>query len=273
MLKNLFLLLLFPLLSFAQPFPQKPSNYITDETGVLDQEQLSALNKKCGDFESASTNQIFVYIAGSLKGQDLEQVSQDIFTKWEIGQAGKDNGVLIAVFVDDHKFRIHTGYGLEGDLPDLLTKKIQDETMRSYFKKGDYYTGLSEGVDQLIYYTGHKYVAEEESNFGLILGIVIFVVVCYGMNGLFLWAIRSAIKDNEKRSDKAKKIGRTLVNVFFYIPFAGAFLMMFVAMFFAKFGGGGGRSSRSSGGGFSSRSSFGGGGGGRSGGGGSSSSW
>jgi uncharacterized protein len=277
MLKKILLLfLLVPVLSWAQPFPQKPSDYVTDEAGVLSSEQLSSLNSKCRNFEAESTNQIFVYITKSLKGRDMFELSQEIFSSWEIGQAGKDNGVLVAVFIDDHQFRIHTGYGLEGQLPDLVTKEIQDETMGPYFKEGDYYTGISEGLDKLIYYSRNEYVPEQPSIWPAIIAIGIFVLVCYGINGLFLWAVRSTITDNEKLKPKTKKVLYILGWIFFAIPFAGAFLMGFMAAIFGKRGGGGGKgssgrwSSSSSG---SSRSSFGGGGGGRSGGGGSSSSW
>jgi len=273
--KKFLLLLLLPLFINGQNFPDKPANYVTDIADVLSEEQESALNAKCKAFEDSTSSQIFVYTAPSLEGQDMTVLCQEIFTKWEIGQAGKDNGLLIAVFPDNREFRIHTGYGLEGVLPDILTKKIQDETMRPHFKKQDYFTGISEGIDQLIYYSKHEFVPEKESKTGLIVFIAVFLTICYGLNGMFLWATRSGIKENTKKSEAAKKMARTLANIFFFIPFAGAFLMVIIMLIFGtKRGGGRGGSSRSGGwGGSSSGSSFGGGGGGRSGGGGSSSSW
>lgn len=280
MLKNLLLLLLLPILIRAQSFPEKPVNYVTDEAGVLDAQQQSALNSKLKAFEDSTTNQVFVYVTSDIGGVSLTDHCQEIFNTWEIGRKGKDNGVLVAVVVGQKQFRIHTGYGLEGALPDILTKNIQDEVMRPHFKKGDYFTGISEGVDQLIYYSKHEYIPEiipEKSNTGIIIFASVFLIFCYGINGLFLWAVRSSIKDNEKTSEKTKKIARTLVNIFFYIPFLGAFLMGITGAIFGKRSrrGSGGSGSRSSSwsSSSSSGSSFGGGGGGRSGGGGSSSSW
>lgn len=87
----------------------------------------------------------------------MVQLSQEIAGAWDIGQKGKINGVLITVFINNHKFRIHTGYGMEGILPDLLTKRIQDEDMRPSFKQNNYYEGINNGVDKLIYYSKHEY--------------------------------------------------------------------------------------------------------------------
>lgn len=87
----------------------------------------------------------------------MVQISQEIVGAWDIGQKGKNNGVLITVFINDLKFRIHTGYGIEGILPDLLTKRIQDEDMRPSFKQKNYYEGINNGVDKLIYYSKHEY--------------------------------------------------------------------------------------------------------------------
>ena len=35
-------------------------------------------------------------------------------TNGRLGQAGKDNGLLLTVAVNDRKYRIEVGYGLEG---------------------------------------------------------------------------------------------------------------------------------------------------------------
>lgn len=154
--------ILFLLLSnfLLAQIPSKPSNYLTDDASVLNSAQEASINKKLNTFENTSGIQTFVYIAKSLNGSNMEMYCQDLFTNWQIGEKGKDNGILIAIFINDHKFRIHTGYGIEGKLPDLLTKKIQDENMRPYFKESKYYEGLLEGIDKIIYYSSHTYIPE-----------------------------------------------------------------------------------------------------------------
>lgn len=285
----LLFLFLFPCILNAQDFPAKPSNYITDETNSISAEYEAKLNAKLRTYEDSTSNQIFVYVAYSLNGRNLEQYCQDIFHNWHIGQNEKNNGVLIAVFVDDHKFRIHTGYGLEGALPDVLTKRIQDNDMRPLFKENKYDEGIDKGIDQLIYYSKHEFKAEEteESSWGLFVFFYVFA-------GLFLLVtilIAKGIKDRPT----AKRVVIITSIILFIIPFIGAFLLLFMifialsmrkdllksssgntwtSSFDSSWSSSDSSSSwSSSDSGSDSGSSFDGGGGGDSGGGGSSSDW
>ncbi len=146
----LLLLILFQL-------PQRPANYVTDEDEILAQWEEDALNEKLRAFEESTTTQIFVLVAKSLHGQDIEELSKKIFNKWGIGQKDKDNGVLIAIFVDNRAQRIQVGYGLESTLPSSLLTEIQEDFMNPQFKEGNYYRGIDAGIDQLIYYSSHTY--------------------------------------------------------------------------------------------------------------------
>ena len=56
----------------------------------------------------------------------------DTFHQWKIGKRGKDNSVLILVVVNERAWRIHTGYGFEGVLPDSLCSTIGREQMVPY---------------------------------------------------------------------------------------------------------------------------------------------
>lgn len=285
MLKRFYFILLFlPIFVGAQNYPAKPSNYVTDETGTLTQEQQNTLNAKLKVFEDTTTNQIFVYMSASLNGQDMTQLCQDIFHEWHIGQKGKNNGVLIAIFKDDHKFRIHTGYGLEGRLPDLLTKRIQDEDMRPCFKEGNYYLGILAGVDKLIYYSGHEFTAETSSP-------DIFVwqgwLIAYVANVILLIIYLIKLR-KKRRGEPVLRMAFTFLAIIIALfPCIGAIILFFMLVIGSKikgFGSDGSYSSYDSSSSWSSSSDsswsssdsssdFGGGGGGDSGGGGSSSDW
>ena len=137
-------------------FPEKPKHFVTDEANILDVFENAKLSVKLKTIKDSSSVQIFVYITKSLNGTNMAATCQRIFHTWKIGEKGLNNGVLIALFIDDHKFRIHTGYGMEGVLPDLLTKKIETEWMRDYFKKNEYYNGINSGIDKIVHYASVK---------------------------------------------------------------------------------------------------------------------
>jgi uncharacterized protein len=184
----LFLILLLPLFVNAQitlygRFVTEPVNYVTDQAGVLAQYEEDQLNDKLRNFEDSTSNQLFIYIAESLRANDLEDFSREIFNKWGIGQKDKNNGILIAIFIDDRKYRIQIGYGLEAALPSELCRQIQDEFMGPHFKQKNYYEGINAGVDKLIYYSRHEYkppTAFEKMQTPILvtflIGLVIFAI-------------------------------------------------------------------------------------------------
>ncbi|MCE3227167.1 MAG: hypothetical protein K0S32_1718 [Bacteroidetes bacterium] len=279
-MKKLFLFLIFlPFIIRADGYPEQPSNYVTDDAEILSDSQKSSLNRKLKEFEDSTTNEVFVYIAKSLEGRSLESLCQEIFHNWRIGDKEKNNGVLVAIFIDDHKFRIQTGYGLEGALPDVLTKRIQDEEMRPHFKDGDYYEGIDIGIDKLIYYSRHEYKAEMSKQ------DLRMMLICYGINLILLIIlIYGLYKKNQpvKRSTGATTIILIIGIIATLIPLIGIIIhFILLGMIADKKKSGGSYSSSgsdydssySSSSSYDSGSSFSGGGGGDSGGGGSSSDW
>ena len=239
MIKRLYFLFFFlPFLVVAQTYPAKPANYITDETGTLTQEQQTALNAKLKAFEDTTTNQIFIYMTASLNGQELAQYSEEIFHNWKIGQKDKNNGVLVAIFKDDHKFRIQTGYGLEGQLPDLLTKRIQDNDMRPFFKQGDYYGGINAGIDLLAYYSCHAFnpdlvkettpTAPAEFDYGKGLS---GLLIGYGLNALMLFLYIRQLRKKNKDRPARKAIFMTIAILLAVFPCFGSILLFFMLLF------------------------------------------
>jgi uncharacterized protein len=100
----------------------------------------------------------------------IDDYAVRVARSWQIGQKGKNNGVLLLVFVQDHKLTIQTGYGMEGALPDLTCHQIIANEITPRFKQGDYDGGLSAGVAAIIAATKGEYkgtgrtVAEGQGN-------------------------------------------------------------------------------------------------------------
>lgn len=129
------------------PNPKVENNtYISDPTHILSEPTVASINGLLDSLERKSTAQIAVVVLPSIGSADVMEFSQALFEKWGIGQRDKDNGLLILFVLDQRTIRFHTGFGLEGILPDVTCKRIQREFMVPYFKKEDYNTGILEGV-------------------------------------------------------------------------------------------------------------------------------
>ncbi|HWS06397.1 MAG TPA: TPM domain-containing protein, partial [Xanthobacteraceae bacterium] len=86
----------------------------------------------------------------SLQGSDIETYANQLFRTWKLGQAQKNNGVLLLVAPAEHKVRIEVGYGLEGTLTDALSSVIISSAIVPRFKANDYSGGVERGVDGII---------------------------------------------------------------------------------------------------------------------------
>jgi uncharacterized protein len=178
----LFSFLLVGCLAFAQEFPEKSNTLVTDYTNTLTAEEKQSLENKLVAFNDSTSTQIAVVIIKSVGEYDIDEYGARLGNKWGIGQAGKNNGVLILVALGDRKLTIQTGYGVEGALPDVVAYQIRENYINPRFREGDYYGGLNAGIDQIIKYTKGEYAAPKKAKSkkggdGGPAGFIIIIVV------------------------------------------------------------------------------------------------
>src|ERR1700745_1505196 len=108
------------------------------------------LETKLKELEDKSSIQLVVATVKSLQGTDVETYANGLFRTWKLGQAQKNNGVLLLVAPAEHKVRLEVGYGLEGTLTDALSSVIIASAIIPRFKAGDFSGGIERGVDGII---------------------------------------------------------------------------------------------------------------------------
>jgi uncharacterized protein len=143
------LLLCLSAFAFALDFPPLTGR-VVDQANVMTPESRSELETKLKDLEEKSSIQLVVATVRSLQGGDIETYANELFRTWKLGQAQKNNGVLLLIAPNEHKVRIEVGYGLEGTLTDALSSVIISSAIVPRFKAGDFSGGISRGVDGII---------------------------------------------------------------------------------------------------------------------------
>jgi uncharacterized protein len=123
---------------------------VTDATGTLTSEQRSALEQTLHAFENKKGSQISVLIVPTTQPETIEQYSIRVVEQWKLGRKSVDDGVLLIVAKDDRTLRIEVGYGLEGALNDATSNRIINETIVPRFRQGDFYGGITAGVDSIM---------------------------------------------------------------------------------------------------------------------------
>ena len=138
------------LVSVALAFNFPPLTGRVDQAGIMSAQSRNDLEAKLKDLESKSGIQLVVATVKSLEGNDVETYANELFRNWKLGEAKKNNGVLLLVAPTEHKVRIEVGYGLEGTLTDALSSVIISSAIVPRFKANDFSGGIERGVDGII---------------------------------------------------------------------------------------------------------------------------
>jgi len=173
---------------FAQAqfeIPEKPSKQtsVYDYIDLLSTGQEKALEQKLIRYSDSTSTQIVVAIISSTEGENINFLGAQWGQKWGIGQADKDNGILVLLAKDDRRIAINTGYGAEGNLTDALSRRIIDNIIVPQFKEDNYYGGLSDGADAIFQALNGEF--KEERTFddgggfplGSFLPVLIFFII------------------------------------------------------------------------------------------------
>ena len=165
--------------SWALKVPDRPQDYVHDEAGLLTGTEKSQLSESLQNFEQKTSNQIIVAIFPSLEGESLEDFSIQLAQKWKVGQKGKDNGIILLIFPQDHRLRVEVGYGLEAVVPDAYASRMIEEKLKPAFRQGQYFNGIDATVQSLMKATEGVYEAApvsrppESSWFHTLLSIIL----------------------------------------------------------------------------------------------------
>lgn len=144
--------LLYAAIALAQSLQPVPalSGRVVDLSHTLSTEQRQSLDAQLRDFEQRKGSQIAVLIVSRTEPEAIEQYAIRVAEQWKLGRKKIDDGAILVIAKDERALRIEVGYGLEGVLNDATCKRIIDDIIVPYFRKGDFYGGISAGVDAMM---------------------------------------------------------------------------------------------------------------------------
>ncbi|MFR9678063.1 TPM domain-containing protein [Acinetobacter sp. SEK570] len=122
---------------------------VIDQAKVLSAAEMQQLNQKILSLYQQGKAQIGVIIVPTTGQEAIFDFALRAGEKWQLGSAKRDNGLLMAIAVNDRNIQILTGYGLEGVLPDVVLSRIIRNQITPYFKQGQYAQGISAGLDEI----------------------------------------------------------------------------------------------------------------------------
>lgn len=139
----LFLLTLWCLPVLAQQIAvPEQRQQVTDITGTLSTSEQQSLTQQLQDITQKTRAQVAVLIVPSTGDDSIEQYATRVFDNWRLGDAKRNDGILIIVAWSDRTVRIQVGYGLEEKVTDALAGDIIRSNMIPAFKQQKLAKGL-----------------------------------------------------------------------------------------------------------------------------------
>src|SRR5689334_7144550 len=137
---------------------------VVDETATLSSGDIAQLTQTLAGLERSKGSQVAILIVPTTDGEPIEQFSLRVAEAWKIGRKKVDDGALLVIAKNDRRLRIEVGYGLEGAVTDVTSKRIIDEVITPKFKSGDFAGGISAGVNRIIGLINGEKLPEPETH-------------------------------------------------------------------------------------------------------------
>ncbi|MEM6369626.1 MAG: TPM domain-containing protein [Myxococcota bacterium] len=134
----------------AEPALPELRRAVTDEGRMLSASQASALERRLRAYRDQTGHAFALVTIPSLEGLPIEDYSIRLAEKWKLGDADRDDGLLMVIAKADRKIRIEVGYGLEGAIPDAIAKRVISDVMAPYFRQNQAGIGIMAGFEQLM---------------------------------------------------------------------------------------------------------------------------
>ncbi len=135
------------------PPPPEPALELTgrvvDAANILSPEFESNVTQRLERLERETLVQLVVVTTPTLNGRDIGEYSTDLGNAWGIGDAERNDGLMIVVAPNERRMRIAVGDGLLTVVTNQEAADIINNFIVPDFRAGNFEAGISKGVEAL----------------------------------------------------------------------------------------------------------------------------
>lgn len=208
-----------------------PECYVSNGDGILSDDCVRRVNERIESLNRKTGVQIAVVAVKGNETTSARELSMELFDLWKVGQAGKDNGIIILLTSESREIFIRTGYGIEGIVTDAVATRTVNSVMAPRFRQGKWDEGMYAGVNAVCDIVEKQYVGEEsgfEKGVDYMPYVYVYLAACLFMLCFAVFDINRKHKhiDNNFKLEKIKAVRQaayswTIVGVLFLpmLPF------------------------------------------------------
>ena len=218
MKKNIFLLLLFTTLFCVKGIAKRYTvkdipmvhlqdrmRYVSNPDGILSSAAVATMDNILYELEQQTGIETVVVAVEEIASDDCFEFALQIGQQYGVGKKKTDNGLVILLVRKERCVQFVTGYGIEGDLPDAICKRIQEREMFPLLKQGKWDEGMIAGIRAVHgYLEGSMEFSGDENeygeNTGLLVGMLIFVILSFFLLTFFMERKRTRCPNCKKHT-------------------------------------------------------------------------
>jgi uncharacterized protein len=129
------------------PNPREHASFVSNPDHIINETTTGQLNSLMNGLDKEGTAYVAIVLVKTIGDKVPKDVAHEIFKLWKPGDPAKNNGLVVLLVEDQHRIEFETGYGLEGDLPDVICFRIQQQKMLPLFKENNYDEGMIQGME------------------------------------------------------------------------------------------------------------------------------
>lgn len=168
---------------------QDRMRYVSNPDGILGQQAVAIMDTTLYNLEQETGIQTLVVAVENIEGGDCFDFAYRLGHDNGVGQKKKDNGLVILLVTGERCIQFVTGYGLEGDLPDAICKRIQERYMNPCFREGKWDEGMVAGIRAVraqLTGTGSPLTTDDDDDLSGALGIMAACIMLFSVFGWLL---------------------------------------------------------------------------------------
>ncbi|MBV7409722.1 YgcG family protein [Maritimibacter sp. DP1N21-5] len=146
----------------AESWPVYENVYVNDYAGVIDLDAETRIKGRLELLREETGVETTVLTLPTRQGftatPTMEDFATRLFNHWGIGDASRNDGILILVLVNDREMRVELGSGYPAAF-DRQAQDIIDRVFLPAFREGTFSDGIEDGTDAVITRIARDHVA------------------------------------------------------------------------------------------------------------------
>jgi uncharacterized protein len=114
----------------------RPRARVIDETGTLSAADSAEIERLARSIRETTNADMMVVVIPTTAGEPHRRFATDLFNRWRLGDAARNDGLLLFVALADRKSEIILGDGLDSPGQRSASQRIMDQVMVPHFRAG-----------------------------------------------------------------------------------------------------------------------------------------